>query len=794
MWLPNQRGYLRQWLVAGPKETPYTGLPLPEHVMRREALDYSRAKPPATAAIGQPSPFGGTWEFHYPGGNDFVEFSTFYRNLCVVEYWAFTEIVVSAAGERSARFWAAGAADLWVNDKHVTQLNVTRSRNADCMDLTLSLQKGVNRLCVRLQCLGLRDSRILFGLSLAKTTGVRIVLPGAQPIANATKWLDSVRGDGNAGLISQKPAPSPALAELCDGRTLHWPKAATALSFRDPKPFSVELKITACGQLLRRAFEFTGNRAAPDVPARNRRTAHLESIARSETDGGPPPSWNSVALPLLARRLLGRTAPEDARYLTDALTIVDKRQDCADFVLAALLRLEWLGLTTPLESLEISRATLGFRYWLDEPGSDAMCFQSENHTLLFRGCQLLAGRRHPSARFTNSGRLGKEHARLARPHILAWIEKIEARGFEEFNSGTYMPITIGAMLNIIDFGGDAELSARLSALVDRIYRDLATHAFGGGIISPQGRVYRDVLTPDEAGTQVLLALATPAVAVKLTGDRLCDWAVFPASSPHYQPPADLTKLVAAPVSKIYRHAEFQILLEKTRSSLLTSLAVPATRDDGSPVEHGLQPGGAGYQQHLWQATLGRDCHVFVNHPGGTFDETKSRPGYWYGNGLLPRVRQRQNKLQAIYVIADGRWTHPEITPEIWSWARTHSVRPYHIHPVPFVHAHWPSDAFDRELRRGGWLFGQKGSGFIGLWCSEPLTPHDDILTGRELRAESFASAWMVICGDKEAHGSFTAFMKMCEKHAPKFDERTFTLMTTGEPPLQWWERPEPIPT
>ncbi len=185
--------------------------------------------------------------------------------------------------------------------------------------------------------------------------------------------------------------------------------------------------------------------------------------------------------------------------------------------------------------------------------------------------------------------------------------------------------------------------------------------------------------------------------------------------------------------------------------------------------------------------------MFVNHPGGTFDETKSRPGYWYGNGLLPRVRQRKNILQAIYVLADGRWTQPEITPKLWAWARTTSVRPYHIHPVPFVHAHWPSDTFDREIRRSGWLFGQKGAGLIGLWCNQPLVPHDDILTGRELRAEAFASAWMAVCGDVENDGSLKAFMTACERRTPSFDAKTFTLTTKGEPPLRWWERSELMP-
>jgi hypothetical protein len=650
---------------------------------------------------------------------------------------------------------------------------------------------------VRLQCVGIRDTRILFGLALSEPRGVKVVLPGAAGVAAAAGWLDSVRGDGNQGLIATGPAPEGVRVTLSGDRVQDWPAGESRLAFAEEGTVAAEVAVRAgAGAELRRAFEFPANRPAAQPPHGDRRAASLAFIAKAGVDGEVPAAWNATALPLIARRLLGRTTANDARDFAAAVATIDARQDCADFALAALLRLEWLGLSTPAESAEIERAALGFRYWMDEPGSDAMCFDSENHTLLFRGCQLLAGLRYSGKKFGNSGRDAAEQARLALPRIREWVEKIEARGFEEFNSSTYMPITVAAMLNIIDFGGDAELSARLSAQVDRIYRDLARHSFGGGVISPQGRVYGDVLFPEETGTQAMLALASPAADVRLTGRRQHgkgDWTVFPASARAWRPPADLDALIKAHASTVYRHADVQIVLEKTADYILTSLAVPAIPREGEHPDNDLRPGGAGYQQHLWQATLGRDCHVFVNHPGGTFDGTKSRPGYWYGNGILPRVRQRGNVLQTIHVIADGTWTQPEITPDTWQWPGASSVRAFEVHPIVFTHAHWPADAFDREVRRGGWIFGQKGGGLVGLWCSERLIPRNDVLTGRELRAESAASAWMAVCGSLAEDGSLEKFMAACEAREPAFDRAEFTMTVKGEPPLRWWERPEPMP-
>ncbi|MEZ0294986.1 MAG: hypothetical protein ACAI35_00875 [Candidatus Methylacidiphilales bacterium] len=792
-------GSIRHWLVAGPKESAYAGKPGPEHVLRKEALDYATPLPPASAALGASAPHGLSWHLHDPARNEFVEFSTFYQDPTVVEYYAFTEIEVPERSEWKARFWVAGAADLWVNGKHVARLNVTRYRNPDFQYVEMPFQKGLNRLCVRLQCLGLRDTRILFGIFLDRPDGVSVSIPGKERVVEASEWIDTVHANGHAGLESATAAPFEAQV-ISEVETLSWTTGAKSVAFSGRRPVSAEIEVCVDGVVLKRSLEIPGNRPPALLLQGGCRNAILDSVAQAGIGKASLPAWNAAILPVLARRLLGRNADEaDAAAFSRAIALVDKRSDCADFALAGLLRMEMLGLGKPEESAEIRRAALAFRYWEDEPGNDAMCFWSENHSLLFHGCQLIAGRLYPREVFSNSGRTGGEQGALALPRIRKWLDHIEARGFEEFNSSTYMPITIAAMLNVVDFSGDDDLSARMRAQIDRIFRDLALHAFGGGIITPQGRVYRDVLFPEEAGTQTLLAFATDATEIDLPSpgrkrEGSGDWVVFLASSSQYRPPQDLAAKVREPVSLINRHADFQIVLEKTPAWILTSLAVPAEPREGEHPSVDLRPGGAGYQQHIWQATLGRDCHVFVNHPGCFMDGVKtSRPGYWYGNGCLPRLRQTGNWLQAIYVIADGTKTKPEITPETWQWPATSSARPFDLHPIPFTHAHWPADSFDREESRGNWVFGQKGAGFIGMWCSEALVTHNDVLTGRELRANSYASAWLVICGDLEGDGSLEKFLAACREREPFFDRAALTLSIKGEEPMRWWERSEPMP-
>jgi hypothetical protein len=45
----------------------------------------------------------------------------------------------------------------------------------------------------------------------------------------------------------------------------------------------------------------------------------------------------------------------------------------------------------------------------------------------------------------------------------------------------------------------------------------------------------------------------------------------------------------------------------------------------------FEPGVYGYQQHMCYLGLDNDTVVFINHPGGTYDATSMRPGYWFGN-------------------------------------------------------------------------------------------------------------------------------------------------------------------
>ncbi len=752
----NTEGYVRHWLVAGPQRTPYAGPGGRGVDIRRRVTEPTLATPPWAAGTGQLATNGMPWRCYAPGENFFVDCSGFYHQLTKLDFLACTELRMPRAGTVPAKFWASGIADFWVNDAFVGRFDTRRLEGRDCQ---LPLQAGVNRLCVRLQGLGARDTHLMFGLQLlAGSAGAVITLPGpAQVTADfvgAERWLQGVTTAGRNALLAAQPAPPAVTVRGSDGKTLKWPAGQTRCEVKPAAAFQLQVTVAVAGQKLERQLEIPANKPATGAltgTVEEQRRKIIEHLAESGKGGGD-------VMQLLARRLLKQASPKDADVLASTLRGIEARRDCSDFFLATLLRLQLMGLTTPEEAVQIKRVALGFRYWMDEPGADAMCFDSENHSLLFHGNQWLAGQLWPDALFTNSKRTGREQAALGRKRCEAWLDHVEQNGFREFLSSTYIPLTAAALLNVVDFSGEPALARRAAAQVDRVFRELALQAFDGVTVGPQGRVYRNVLYPQDSGTQALLAYATPAAAPAYN-----NWIVYLAASKTYRPPQGLDQLMRQPVTKNYRHEDVELALHKTAGYLLSSLQIPAAPVAAAGKERkarGLQPGAPGYQQHLWHATLGRDCHVFVNHPGASFDLCESRPGYWYGNGSLPRLQQSAGQLLETFDI-----------PE--------------THPLPFTHAYWPADTFDRQEVQGHWAFGAKGAGYVALWCSGKLTPHNAVLTGRELRAAGRRVAWLCRCSDANTSGSFEAFVKTCQQQQPAFDAATLTLRLNGRPALAW---------
>jgi hypothetical protein len=756
LFRPDEAGYLRHWLTLGPVTSLYKTERGTESQSREEVL--RTVKPPFTipeaGQFERMTQLGEAWEPRMMGRNIFVENYRFYYNLTIADLYGMTHLMLEKPLTVKARLWSTrGAADLWLNGRHLVR-RTSNSNTIGYIAIDLPLVAGTNRIVIRELDLGARNTPQLFGLQLLTGSDqVAIELPGDQKqlalFYRAEEWLYNIRFDSSGELRAD--APPPVKVVIREGKTRAvWSAGQGNFSFQTwpevVKPFKPRLSISLEDYFLSRRLElpqFDPVQFPGSGSVSAHRAEYLRLLSANTQD-------NNTVYGLILRSALKQSKANDAGLLKHVLAGIDSRADTSDFQLAGALRLYKMGGLSPEAREQVRKTVLNFRYWSDEKGTDGMSMGSENHRLLFHSGQLIAGQLFPGDSFARSGRKGQEQARIARERIQGWLDQVEQEGFSEFLSNSYMPVTMGALLNIVDYADDAELRERASRAMDLMLRQIAEHSFDGVTSGPQGRIYRaGVLYPNRGGTQAILSYVTPKALLALN-----PWLSFLATST-YQIPEGLDVLVATPVERKYRQGGTEIFLKKTPDYIIHSVALP-------PPQGGKEylPGKYGGQQHLWEAALGGRVRILVTHPGASYEASESRPAYWNGNGILPTLQQKGNVIMEIFNIPAD-------------------------YPIQFTHAHWPADQLNETRLEGNWLFGRKGEGYVALWCSSKLTASGDILAGREFRAYGGKVAWLCIVSSKAERGDFSAFIKQCLTRGPRFDAGSMTLFLDNKAALTW---------
>ncbi len=110
----------------------------------------------------------------------------------------------------------------------------------------------------------------------------------------------------------------------------------------------------------------------------------------------------------------------DWNSLDGTLEYVKSEYDCSDFRLVNLIRIlyEFEDVIPFDYKNKIDEVLFNFRYWMDEPGENSMCYWSENHQILFSSAEYLIGQKYPTAVFPNSGLTGSGHKVKAKLRIL----------------------------------------------------------------------------------------------------------------------------------------------------------------------------------------------------------------------------------------------------------------------------------------------------------------------------------------------------------------------------------------
>ncbi len=668
-----------------------------------------------------------------PGFSRRLDFSGFWHVPHRLVRAARVQLIPPQGGDLPFRIGTCGGVHIWVDGVHIAGVEPFTRNAMQETEITLPLREGGSDVVIRLEDMAERDTTFFLELTwLGQGTLVSEVPSQADPAAlaalvNLAREVRPVRvvfGAGEALTLNFDTAPDTDVSIHADvPRSVHlrhlpplWQGEGhlragdTSLSFGMPDLASgyhpLNLLFRVGETLLRRSIAFALLREpisqiGPDLNAR-KHAALAHAAAHGEHRIGT----------VLARMALGRDwSKEDGAILDLTLRGIDTRRDCSDFEMVPLL---WL-LTRCRDQLPSDKqaaaeaSVLGYRYWMTDPGNDAMWFWSENHVLCFHTSEYLAGRLFPEAVFDASGRTGAAHAALAETRLHRWFDAIERDGLAEWNSAAYYPIDFIGLLALAALG-DGTIRLRARHLLDRLFTMIALHTMGGTCAGSMGRAYDKEL---RAGP---LSELSPFAAVAFGAGWLNSGvAALPMFCiGDYAPPAALGALAAPQGAVEARYVQGhgdqgRLGLWKTAHGMLSAAV------DGAPGAHG-------HQQHLVDAQFASPfARVWINHPGEDDPWGSARPSYWAGNGVMPRMGMYRDTVLVLSDVGSGR--------------------------LPFTHVYAPGSEFDAMARGENWMVLQSGAGALILKATgviEPVTVGPG--AGLEWRQYGQRTGWaMILC-------------------------------------------------
>ena len=185
------------------------------------------------------------------------------------------------------------------------------------------------------------------------------------------------------------------------------------------------------------------------------------------------------------------TREEAFEMLSRQCEYMKKRFDCSDFRAQLLFKIYkdcYDELDDKCREL-IKDTLLSFKYFMDEPGDDSMCYWSENHQLMFAVSEYLAGQEWPDEIFSNNGMTGREHQHKAKVRIDAWMKQRFDFGFSEYLSNNYIAEDLSPMANFIAYSRDENAVAQMKIILDILLFDIALNSVNNRFVSVSSRMY-----------------------------------------------------------------------------------------------------------------------------------------------------------------------------------------------------------------------------------------------------------------------------------------------------------------
>ncbi|MBQ7962609.1 MAG: hypothetical protein IJ289_08405 [Clostridia bacterium] len=185
-----------------------------------------------------------------------------------------------------------------------------------------------------------------------------------------------------------------------------------------------------------------------------------------------------------------------------------RRFDCSDFRAQLLFKIYkdcYDKLSERCREI-IKKTFLDFKYFMDEPGDDSMCYWSENHQILFATAEYLAGQEWQDEIFTNNGMTGNEHMLKAKERIDAWMNQRFNYGFSEYLSNNYLAEDIAPMANLIAYCKDETMVSQMKIIMDILWLDVALNSVNNRLVATSSRMYGNNKAGNFYGNSICAAM------------------------------------------------------------------------------------------------------------------------------------------------------------------------------------------------------------------------------------------------------------------------------------------------
>jgi hypothetical protein len=771
---PLINGYIHNWLVAGPQSievqnlNSFTG---PDYKLKIAKHYYQ----PELDIKGKPIEYGdyrcgsfkGKWSYVRTRHDHLVDLSVFHHITHYLRAWAYTEIRSQQDQEVTFTLTTNGPADLWINGQHTHRQEHFYHQIPKRVQFQARLSSGLNRLMVRFEEVAARECPYSMALQL---TGFKckegaedkvVQIPTGAPSALRRLKLEllfeacHIRQDvyGRKEEIFTYLPEGPAAGTDFTIR-LQTPQgsiygelnrqgfADTQHSFgfpyqilegsyqllfmpTPPEFYEGNLRITRARDFYAVTNVFS---TQPYGTFQERRTEGLKDAARRSAN----------VFSEIAKMELGWFDLVDQQVVLNTIESINRRGDCSDFYLCGLLGVLYryankenfpADLRQPLEA-----CVLNFKYWHDEPGSDAMCYTTENHSILFHTCEVLAGQLYPERIFTNVNQTGEWHVAKGEQLAQEWLQNRANTGFKEWDSNTYFEEDTLALSTLADLAENPKIYELAALMLDKMFFTIAVNSFQGVFGSTHGRSYTPYIkTGYREGTSGVTRLLW---GMGIFNDRLLGLVGLACSS--YELPSIIADIATDQAEALWSKEQHTGDEQDFRNSGSAGRGVNKvtykTPDYMLCSAQDWHPGEFGYQQHIWQATLSPEVTIFTSHPSCACEDNSHRPNYWHGNVTLPRVAQWKDALIAVYNFAGDDW-------------------------MGFTHAYFPVNRMDAYEIREGWAFGRVKDGYIALKAANGL---DFQKRGdnayRDLRSAGTPNIWLCQMGRAALDGSFEEFI------------------------------------